>query len=208
MLRSYSWPGNVRELRTAIEHGVVMSNDHVIDTRHLPYFLNSPETQTSGKEPPTTPPTAEMNEKHENSLASEGEFNLHVLEMHTIRRALHHTDNNPHGCSTATRHQPTHPPKKTQGTRKQPVTSNKQPCTQAPQPSLPSIHSYEYFQICRHDSLRPSKNHPPRDLLCHPRRLSCRFPSSSPSKASHPHVVWNKPRSEEKSPGVTATPPK
>ncbi|MEM6911262.1 MAG: sigma-54 dependent transcriptional regulator [Verrucomicrobiota bacterium] len=38
-LRAYSWPGNVRELRTAIEHGVVMSNDEVIDVRHLPDSL-------------------------------------------------------------------------------------------------------------------------------------------------------------------------
>ena len=43
LLRSYSWPGNVRELRTAIEHGVVMSNEPIIESRHLPYFLSSPE---------------------------------------------------------------------------------------------------------------------------------------------------------------------
>ena len=43
MLRSYSWPGNVRELRTTIEHGVVMSNEDVIDCQHLPYFLNNTE---------------------------------------------------------------------------------------------------------------------------------------------------------------------
>ena len=41
MLIAYPWPGNVRELRTAIEHGVVMSNDAVIDTPHLPQFLLS-----------------------------------------------------------------------------------------------------------------------------------------------------------------------
>ena len=42
LLVAYSWPGNVRELRTAIEHGVVMSNDPVIDVRHLPRFLHAP----------------------------------------------------------------------------------------------------------------------------------------------------------------------
>src|SRR5690606_31379693 len=41
-LRHYPWPGNVRELRTAIEHGVVMSNDPVIDLRHLPATLQHP----------------------------------------------------------------------------------------------------------------------------------------------------------------------
>ena len=94
LLRSYPWPGNVRELRTAIEHGVVMSNDPTIDTRHLPYFLSSSEDQPPLIAPSQTQSYAEMGEKDENSLASEGEFNLHVLEMHTIRLALQHTDNN------------------------------------------------------------------------------------------------------------------
>jgi two-component system response regulator AtoC len=89
-LRSYPWPGNVRELRTAIEHGVVMSNDPVIDTRHLPYFLDTTDTQPLS-ENPTSP---QINEKEENSLASEGEFNLHVLELRTIQRALQYTNNN------------------------------------------------------------------------------------------------------------------
>lgn len=38
----YPWPGNVRELRTAIEHGVVMSNEDRILLRHLPAFVLSP----------------------------------------------------------------------------------------------------------------------------------------------------------------------
>lgn len=39
LLLDYEWPGNVRELRTAIEHGVVMSNTAKIGVRHLPPFL-------------------------------------------------------------------------------------------------------------------------------------------------------------------------
>ncbi len=35
-LLTYDWPGNVRELRTAIEHGVVMSNGPKITLRDLP----------------------------------------------------------------------------------------------------------------------------------------------------------------------------
>ncbi|MCB1237105.1 MAG: sigma-54-dependent Fis family transcriptional regulator, partial [Verrucomicrobiae bacterium] len=38
-LVDYDWPGNVRQLRTAIEHGVVMSNAGKIALRHLPAFL-------------------------------------------------------------------------------------------------------------------------------------------------------------------------
>jgi two-component system response regulator AtoC len=77
LLLRYSWPGNVRELRTAIEHGVVMSNDPRIEARHLPQFLHLqsiavPESPEPGK----------------NSLAAPTEFNLHALETNTIRAAL------------------------------------------------------------------------------------------------------------------------
>lgn len=47
----YSWPGNVRELRTAIEHGVVMSNDDRILLRHLPAFVQTP-SETLKAPPP------------------------------------------------------------------------------------------------------------------------------------------------------------
>jgi len=77
LLLGYSWPGNVRELRTAIEHGVVMSNDDVIDVRHLPQFLHEEsyfavERQAFAK----------------NSLDAPAEFNLHALETNAIRAAL------------------------------------------------------------------------------------------------------------------------
>ena len=77
LLISYSWPGNVRELRTAIEHGVVMSNDPVIDVRHLPQFLYS----QSFPQPSSVLVT-------KNSLAGPADFNLHALEANTIRAAL------------------------------------------------------------------------------------------------------------------------
>jgi DNA-binding NtrC family response regulator len=75
-LRKYSWPGNVRELRTAIEHGVVMSNGPVIDLKHLPAGVRGeavvPHRELAGKIDLAAPP----------------EFNLHALEMRTIRAAL------------------------------------------------------------------------------------------------------------------------
>jgi len=77
LLLSYPWPGNVRELRTAIEHGVVMSNDSVIDVRHLPQFLHSPALP-----PPESPLLLK------NSLVAPAEFNLHALESNAIRGAL------------------------------------------------------------------------------------------------------------------------
>lgn len=76
-LLEYSWPGNVRELRTAIEHGVVMSNDDVIDVRHMPQFLLFPHV-----------PSADSPAPPKITLDAPGEFNLHALETNTIRAAL------------------------------------------------------------------------------------------------------------------------
>ncbi len=76
LLLSYPWPGNVRELRTAIEHGVVMSNDPQIDTRHLPGFLLDPAA-------PAKPAASSKN-----SLDDPAELNLHVLEANAISAAL------------------------------------------------------------------------------------------------------------------------
>ena len=83
LLLAYPWPGNVRELRTAIEHGVVMSNDTVIDVRHLPQFLLSQPVSAARTEQPP-----------KNGLATGAEFNLHALEANTIRAALSATNGN------------------------------------------------------------------------------------------------------------------
>jgi two-component system response regulator AtoC len=76
LLLAYPWPGNVRELRTAIEHGVVMSNDPQIDVRHLPEFLLHP----------AVPGRSAASSK--NSLDDRAELNLNVLETNAIRAAL------------------------------------------------------------------------------------------------------------------------
>jgi DNA-binding NtrC family response regulator len=83
LLLAYSWPGNVRELRTAIEHGVVMSNDFVIDVRHLPQFLVSPAA------PPVETPLL-----LKNPLVAPADFNLHALESNAIRGALASSEGN------------------------------------------------------------------------------------------------------------------
>jgi DNA-binding NtrC family response regulator len=82
LLLGYPWPGNVRELRTAIEHGVVMSNDPQIDVRHLPQFLHDAA-------PPIGFPRISKN-----SLDDPGELNLHVLEKKAIRAALESSGGN------------------------------------------------------------------------------------------------------------------
>ena len=82
LLLSYPWPGNVRELRTAIEHGVVMSNDPQIEARHLPSFIQEAPALT--KRPAIS----------KNSLDDPQELNLHVLEAKAIRAALATSDGN------------------------------------------------------------------------------------------------------------------
>ena len=43
MLMSYHWPGNVRELENCVERAVLVSNDNVIHSHHLPPTLQTAE---------------------------------------------------------------------------------------------------------------------------------------------------------------------
>ena len=43
MLRAYPWPGNVRELQNAVEHAVVLCDEPVLGTKHLPREIRLPE---------------------------------------------------------------------------------------------------------------------------------------------------------------------
>jgi len=73
---------------------VVMSNEDVISSQHLPYFLNSSEPLPVGKDDQMTPAAEQKTQKEEIPLDSDGEFNLHILELRAIRRALEQTSNN------------------------------------------------------------------------------------------------------------------
>jgi DNA-binding NtrC family response regulator len=84
-LRAYHWPGNVRELRTAMEHGVVMSNQDLVNLPHLPAFLNRPARQPGA--PANRPQT-------DSDLAPPREFNLHALESRAIQGALKYAGGN------------------------------------------------------------------------------------------------------------------
>jgi DNA-binding NtrC family response regulator len=88
LLSSYPWPGNVRELRTAIEHGVVMSNEEAIDTRHLPQFLLSESASATHEKATLGSNPAKI------TLDAAPELNLHALESHAIRAALAASDGN------------------------------------------------------------------------------------------------------------------
>jgi len=94
LLLDYDWPGNVRELRTAIEHGVVMSNGTKIGARHLPLFLKDqshagfrPDSAKSASGEPSS--TALIP-----SLVSDEDLNLALMEEKMIRLALERTGDN------------------------------------------------------------------------------------------------------------------
>ncbi|MBK1835597.1 sigma-54-dependent transcriptional regulator [Roseibacillus ishigakijimensis] len=88
LIRSYRWPGNVRELRTAMEHGVILSNSDQIEARHLPGFMTGREITPAAKGAGTGGKETEKN------LAPMAELNLHALEADAIERALRQTDGN------------------------------------------------------------------------------------------------------------------
>ncbi|MGK0188046.1 MAG: two-component system response regulator AtoC [Verrucomicrobiales bacterium] len=101
----YHWPGNVRELRTAIEHGVVMSNAAKITLRHLPQSIREFEGRpiiatadgATGTEsvPPIGRPTAAGGQGVPAiaDLAND-DLNLAAMEGTLMARALEHTDGN------------------------------------------------------------------------------------------------------------------
>lgn len=86
LLQNYDWPGNVRELRTAIEHGVVMSNQDQIAPSHLPRFLSETSDLSYNEKI--------VSNETKNTLAHLSKLNLSALEQDTILKALQHTNNN------------------------------------------------------------------------------------------------------------------
>ncbi len=93
-LIGYDWPGNVRELRTAIEHGVVMSNGPKITLRHLPQFVK----ESAGAGGRLTVGLGERRAQgfggEDSALAVDDALNLNDVEQRYIRKALDRTDGN------------------------------------------------------------------------------------------------------------------
>lgn len=88
LLLDYDWPGNVRELRTAIEHGVVMSNGSKIGVRHLPMFLRDNShsgfrSESSAGGVATSP-----------TVIPGDDLNIATMEQKLIRLALERTGDN------------------------------------------------------------------------------------------------------------------
>ena len=87
-LMAYDWPGNVRELRTAIEHGVVMSNSSRVMLKHLPGYLSgqgvgAPRVQGHGSGSSSPP-----------ALLLPPDLSLEKMGRRFIEEALKRTHNN------------------------------------------------------------------------------------------------------------------
>jgi two-component system response regulator AtoC len=78
-LLNYDWPGNVRELRTAIEHGVVMSNSSAVFPKDLPAHIRS------GYKIPTAP---SLLSSSQTLLPAQDGLNLRESAHYLILRAL------------------------------------------------------------------------------------------------------------------------
>ncbi len=87
LLRVYHWPGNVRQLRTAMEHGVVMSDSGTIGLGDLPEYLSA---NSAVKKPQNS-----QNRVHTDfELDFTHSFNLEYIEQRAILRALEYTKGN------------------------------------------------------------------------------------------------------------------
>lgn len=87
LLRVYHWPGNVRQLRTAMEHGVVMSESSTISPGDLPEYLSA--------DSPSLKPVEPQKRVHTDfELDFTHSFNLEYIEQRAILRALEYTHGN------------------------------------------------------------------------------------------------------------------
>lgn len=89
-LSSYPWPGNVRELRTAIEHGVVMSDTNKIEVAHLPSLSADGKRILPAKVALSPVETVTENI----GLVLPDDLNLSSLEDRVIQQALLRTNGN------------------------------------------------------------------------------------------------------------------
>lgn len=74
-LKTYSWPGNVRQLRTAVEHGIIMSDGPIINTYDLPEYLNGEDKITPVK-------------KNNQTITYFGLENLPCIKLEYVERQL------------------------------------------------------------------------------------------------------------------------
>ena len=83
-LLNYHWPGNVRELKNVIERIIILNDENILDTHHLPIELRD----NKNKFPPVPSPTTSLIDGF--SLEDEVE----KMERHYIKISLKEADGN------------------------------------------------------------------------------------------------------------------
>jgi len=68
LLLSYTWPGNIRELRNAVERGIALASDELIEPADLPKSLAAPDARPAATVSETAP-TSEGQSLHDAELA-------------------------------------------------------------------------------------------------------------------------------------------
>lgn len=86
LLRAFSWPGNVRQLRTAVEHGVVMSEGDIVTPADLPSYLTPAA--------PAQVPARNIAPATDFGLETPPSLNLEYVERRTILLALQQAEGN------------------------------------------------------------------------------------------------------------------
>ncbi|ACL19941.1 sigma54 specific transcriptional regulator, Fis family [Desulfitobacterium hafniense DCB-2] len=86
LLTSYSWPGNIRQLENAIIYGINLSDNSLIEARHLPTDILGADKV----EKPKRPPAMEIPATHE---AYGRSSTLQEMELNAIIMALEKTNN-------------------------------------------------------------------------------------------------------------------
>jgi DNA-binding NtrC family response regulator len=89
---TYDWPGNVRELRTAIEHGVVMSNSARVGLKNLPLTISGGATGLlrAGSDPSKSGESSNT----PSAFSIGADLNLEKMERAMIDAALQRTGDN------------------------------------------------------------------------------------------------------------------
>jgi DNA-binding NtrC family response regulator len=104
-MMNYDWPGNIRELRSAIEHGVVMSNSNRVMLKHLPSYLLNPHGLGIGLRAPSliaakdaaaapAAPAAPAGASADPAIKPKSDLDITEAEHQLILTALQRSGNN------------------------------------------------------------------------------------------------------------------
>ncbi len=84
LMESHEWPGNIRELRNALEAGIVLCKNNILQPTDL-QLGNNQKSQKNGK---SSSKNLDSNIEHNSFNDNDATFSIEESEKHTIIRAL------------------------------------------------------------------------------------------------------------------------